>query len=208
MLKDGVDLLRVLSCVAMLSWGATSAAELRLFGNTSVQPNSTFQVRIALDAPLLAVIDDLELTILFSPTTFTGESATAGPLLSGDNVVVDLFEADGIGKASFLSPPLTEGDFPDPPQNGLSPGDLATWTFRFALGVTSGSLQVRLDTFQFIGGDILPPGQEDRAPTGNLPSNVLQIQVVPEPATYAFLIAGLATILFACNRRRQRNTSG
>src|SRR4249920_343290 len=45
-------------------------------------PGGTFDLKIGLDAPLVAEIDDLMLAVAFDPAVLTGQNAVAGLLLA------------------------------------------------------------------------------------------------------------------------------
>ena len=97
---------------------------------------------------------------------------------------------------AFVANLAADSNAPAQP-NGINPGEWLNIAFsgssaNFLTGLDTGGLRVGLHTQGYQGG-----GSE----------SFVNVAAIPEPETYAMLLAGLAVMAFAVRRRRQKNVA-
>ncbi len=176
-----VQLTRITTLALLLAPWTTQAA-LVVSGNDAVLPGGLVSLSIELDAALDAEIDSLILLIETNNPGATGDSALAGPLLSGGSFVSN----PSSGEASMVFVTTL---------SALGPGTLASWTFAIDLLVGQPQpleFRATLQTFNL----------EDEL-TAELISDVKSVAVVPVPPAFALLAAPLALVMARSTRRKR-----
>lgn len=168
--------------LALLVAAGSARAALIVSGPSSGVPGGTITLDIRLDGPFAASIDELELRVEFDGSVLEGVDTGRPPGSALESASVVANAGSGLAGASFVDQLAAIG-----------PGALLTWTFHIAEGASVPSttlVRARIDTFEI-----------DAVPTGSLQSDFKSIAIVPEPATWLMVLAGLGAAVIGAGRR-------